>query len=153
MSGDYIESILSHKEQVARLLADMVRALCMRAAQHDDSKFSDEEAAAYEEALPKFKDVAYGSPEYIIVCQSIRPAIQHHVNVNRHHPEYFGEDGVSGMNLIDLVEMTCDWIAAAKRSGSDVVEALQVNRKRFGLSDQLYRIILQTVLFLLDAED
>ena len=152
MSVDYVESVLSHKEQVARLLAEVSGALCMRAAQHDDSKFSDEEAAAYAEALTRLNAAPYGSPEYILACERIRPAIEHHYRVNRHHPEHF-PNGVSDMNLVDLVEMTCDWIAAAKRSGGDVVEALQVNRKRFGLSDQLYRIILQTVLYLLDAED
>jgi hypothetical protein len=31
--------------------------------------------------------------------------LKHHYAHNRHHPEFFGEDGVDGMSLVDVIEM------------------------------------------------
>ncbi|WP_216369609.1 DUF5662 family protein, partial [Brevibacillus sp. MCWH] len=64
---------------------------------------------------------------------------------NSHHPEFY-ENGVDGMDLFDLVEMVCDWMAAAKRhDDGNIYESLKINKERFGLSDQLYNIIKNTV--------
>src|SRR5258706_556518 len=98
-------NVLQHKKLVASYLESVVSDLFERAMVHDDSKFGPEEFDAYEEALPKFEKTVYGSPEYIQVCRDIKPAIKHHITSNRHHPEYFGERGINGMSLIDLVEM------------------------------------------------
>lgn len=141
------ENILQHKRLVASYIEQVVSDLIKRAIVHDDTKFGPEEFDAYEEALPKFEQTVYGSPEYIQVCKDIKPAIQHHITSNRHHPEYFGDAGINGMTLIDLVEMVCDWIAASQRGGGpvDIDKGLEINKERFGISDQLFEIIKNTV--------
>lgn len=142
-------NVLQHKRLVASYLESVVSDLFERAIVHDDSKFGPEEFDAYEEALPKFEKTVYGSPEYIQVCRDIKPAINHHITSNRHHPEYFGEKGITGMSLIDLVEMTCDWLAASQRGkDGDIDKGLEINKERYGIDDQLFEIIKNTVAHL-----
>jgi hypothetical protein len=48
------------------------------------------------------------------------------------------------MDLFDLVEMFCDWIAAAKRNPADGVK-LAYNVELFGIQDQLASILANTL--------
>jgi hypothetical protein len=49
------------------------------------------------------------------------------------------------MSLLDVLEMTVDWKAASERhADGDIVKSVEVNRKRYGVSDQLAGIILNT---------
>ena len=51
-----------------------------------------------------------------------------------------------GMTLVDLLEMICDWKAATMRHiDGDIYKSLVDNKKRFGISDDLYEILLNTV--------
>ena len=75
----------------------------------------------------------------------MKPALDHHYRFNKHHPEYYA-DGIKGMNLIDLVEMFCDWLAATKRhKDGDIFESIKINKARFGYSGLLETIFLNTV--------
>lgn len=59
-----------------------------------------------------------------------------------HKPEL----GISGMSLLDLVEMLCDWKAATLRhNDGDIRKSIEINQKRFGYSDELKRILLNTL--------
>lgn len=56
------------------------------------------------------------------------------------------EHGIHGMTLLDLVEMFCDWKAATLRhKDGDIRRSIELNQKRFGYSDDLKRILLNTV--------
>ncbi len=48
------------------------------------------------------------------------------------------------MDLFDLVEMVCDWMAVAKRNPEDGVK-LAYNVELFGIQDQLAAIIANTL--------
>lgn len=53
---------------------------------------------------------------------------------------------ISEMSLLDLIEMLCDWKAAAERvSGGDLLRSIEQNQERFGYSDELKSILLATV--------
>jgi hypothetical protein len=151
MLSEHVAGVLDHKKQVALLLHAISTELNQRAIEHDDSKFSPEELESFEEATPRLKTLTYGSEEYRAELRKIKPAIQHHYQQNRHHPEYFefeadGLHGIDGMNLIDLIEMVCDWIAATKRvKDGDIYKSLSINQERFHISDQLNGIIKNTV--------
>ncbi len=140
-------NVLQHKRLVASYIERVASDLFKRAIEHDNTKFMPEEFDAYEEALPKFEQTTYGSEAYKQVCRDIKPAIQHHITSNRHHPEYFGEAGINGMTLIDLIEMVCDWIAASQRTekSNDIYQGLEINKERFHIDDQLFQIIKNTV--------
>ena len=50
------------------------------------------------------------------------------------------------MNLIDLLEMICDWKAATLRhDDGDIYKSLEINHQRFGYSYQLHHILKNTV--------
>ena len=53
---------------------------------------------------------------------------------------------VNNMNLFDVLEMVIDWYAATKRhSDGDISKSIQINKDRFGLSDQLVSLIGNTI--------
>jgi hypothetical protein len=56
--------------------------------------------------------------------------LMHHDAHNRHHPEFFGEDGVDGMTLVDVIEMLADWKAASERhDDGDLAKSLEIDRQ------------------------
>lgn len=70
--------------------------------------------------------------------------MQHHYTHNSHHPEHFA-NGVSGMSLLDVMEMFCDWKAASEQHKNGSIErSIHINRERFGFSEQLASILENT---------
>ncbi|SRR5216683_2672673 len=143
--NEHIDGVLEHKKLVASYMAHIASELFMRSAVHDNSKFSPEEFDAFVEATPQLKHLTYGSDEYRQALKHIKPALEHHYLVNRHHPEYYSH-GINGMSLIDIIEMVCDWMAAVKRvKDGDIHKSLEINKERFGIDEQLQAIIRGTV--------
>jgi hypothetical protein len=146
MLTEHISGVLEHKKLVATYLQTIATELNRRALVHDDSKFSPEELDAFERMTPILKTLTYGTDEYKSALKELGPALQHHYQVNDHHPEFF-PDGISGMNLIQVVEMICDWMAAVQRmkDGGDIDKSLEINQQRFSINDQLAGIFRNTV--------
>jgi len=72
-------------------------------------------------------------------------ALGHHYAKNRHHPEHFAR-GTKDMNLIDLIEMFCDWKAATMRHNDGNLEkSIEKNQTRFGMSEELTEIFKNTI--------
>jgi hypothetical protein len=142
--SDSTLATLVHSRRVDELLLQLISGLQERVTQHDLSKLYDPEKPIFDEYSPKLKDSTYGSDEYWQFLEEMQVALDHHYAVNRHHPEHFAT-GVDGMNLIDLVEMLCDWKAATERhDDGDLERSLEVQRGRFNLSDQLVSILRNT---------
>lgn len=130
---------------VQKLLAKMQIELMKRQFTHDQSKLNLPEVEAFAEVTPKLKKLTYGSPEYHDNLKLIQSALKHHYSVNRHHPEFF-ENGIEGMNLIDLIELICDWYAASKRhADGDIHKSIKIGAERFGISHQLVAILNNTI--------
>ena len=144
MPSDFVKDLVQHKQWVAENMQAATTELFLRAAVHDNSKFSPEEFELYDKVFPELQKYAYGSPELRAVYAQIKPALKHHFSVNRHHPEYH-ESGIKGMNLIDMLEMVCDWMAASRRSQTGIDKGLEINKERYGIDDQLFEIIKNTV--------
>jgi hypothetical protein len=54
--------------------------------------------------------------------------------------------GLHGMSLLDILEMLCDWKAATLRhNDGDIRRSIEINQKRFGYSDELKQILLNTL--------
>lgn len=141
-----IKTTQVHIDSVGDKLSTMSSALLQRGRDHDASKLQEPELPIFVEYTPKLKGLTYGSAEYKKCLAEMKPALDHHYEVNSHHPEFFGGD-VGKMNLVDLVEMLCDWIAATERhADGNIEDSFQVNAKRFGLSDQLLSILKNSVV-------
>lgn len=144
--------LVNHCELVNKFCKKVAIDLIKRGDRHDVSKIGEEEFDLFKEFTPLLKGLTYGSPEYIATMEKLRPAIEHHYKANRHHPEFF-PDKIKGMNLIDIIEMFCDWYSATKRhADGDIFRSIEINQKRFGYSDDFKQILLNTVEFLQEAE-
>lgn len=141
---DVVRSTARHIRRVGRLLAQCIGNLADRAVSHDASKWCEAEWPAFKDATPRLANLTYGSDEYKASLRSIKPAIDHHNMVNRHHPEHH-KDGIDGMTLLDLVEMLADWKAATERHhDGSLNKSFEHNKERFKMSDQLVRILENT---------
>jgi len=151
---------MRHIETVRNYLNTVIKELLYRQEQHDQSKMQEPEAAIFEEYTPKLRDVTYGSELYNQYLKEMQVALDHHYSNNRHHPEFFSltvaddfaywEDGkrtlLSCMTLIDLIEMLCDWKAGALRhADGDIFKSININQSRFGYSDELKQVLINTV--------
>lgn len=142
MNNDSTQDTLQHIKEVQNEIQEFAKELYHRGLNHDKSKLKSPEKELFDKYTPLLRSSAYGSAEYYKNLEGLQPALKHHYSVNSHHPQYYGESGIDGMNLLDLVEMWCDWKAATKRTNSgSIAESLEINRHRFKMSDQLYNIL------------
>lgn len=133
-----------HINQVREFLLTMLNELSERAINHDKSKLESPEIEIFTEYTPKLKDSTYGSEEYKGFLKEMNVALSHHYDNNSHHPEHY-IDGIRGMDLLDIVEMFCDWKAATMRhTDGDIYKSIEYNQKRFGYSDDLASIFRNT---------
>ena len=142
---DSMAETQKHKDRVRTFIYEITDILEQRGVVHDDSKFCAPEKEILDEWTPKLRGVTYGSDEYREMPAQMKPMVEHHHKHNRHHPEYY-KNGVDGMDLIDVIEMFCDWKAATKRhDDGDIRKSIEINQKRHRLSGQLAQIFLNTV--------
>jgi hypothetical protein len=135
---------LKHIRQVQENIGIIIETLRRRADDHDDSKLHSPEVEYFDEYTPKLAGCTYGSEEYKQFLAELKVALNHHYGVSRHHPEHF-ENGIRGMNLVDLVEMICDWYAATKRhNDGDLMKSIAINQERFGYSDDVKALLENT---------
>jgi len=141
-----ISATLDHVQNVQRLLARCAADLTNRLIEHDASKFSPDEWQHFLAHTETLAGLTYGSEQYKAALQEMRPAIENHYKLNRHHPEHhLGR--IRDMTLIDLLEMLCDWVAAAKRhKDGDIFRSLEVNQERFSYGSELKQIFENTVV-------
>jgi len=133
-----------HIEIIQHLVDAVIYNLTKRAEKHDTSKLQYPEKEMYDKFTPLLRKSTYGSKEYKETLIEMGEALQHHYNENTHHPEHFA-DGINEMSLFDLIEMFCDWQAAQLRhANGDFFESLEINKKRFNMSEQLYDIFINT---------
>ena len=133
-----------HIERVRNLLNVCITELLSRGELHDQSKLESPEVEAFTEFTPKLAASVYNSDEYIKNKLAMGPALEHHYANNRHHPEHH-KNGVDDMNLLDMVEMLCDWKAASERHNSgNIRKSIEINANRFNLSPQLVKILENT---------
>jgi hypothetical protein len=130
-----------HIGHVRHFLYAFMRQLGNRAADHDESKFGSEEKPFFDKITPLLKTLTYGSDEYKASLKELGTALQHHYQVNSHHPEHY-PNGVAGMNLLDLVEMFCDWRAASMRTkDGDFFKSVEIGIDRFKIEPMLAQIL------------
>jgi len=138
----HIASIIKHKLLVFVEMQRVCLKLTYRAIVHDMSKFRNKESKGFSVVVRKLAKVKYGSDEYKALLEDIKDSVKEHYLVNSHHPEFY-KNGVDGMNIYDMIEMICDWKAAAKRHKppGTIEQSFDINRDRFKISSELERIL------------
>lgn len=140
---DSTNDTLAHIDEVRQQMRRVIGDLHDRSLRHDRSKLGPDEKPHFDRETPKLKELVYGSEEYKASLKRLGEALQHHYANNDHHPEHFGEDGVAGMNLMQVVEMFCDWVAASKRNKGGTLN-LEASFARFNFDPQLANIFRNT---------
>ena len=136
---------LLHIKRVNELLLRFAKDLMYRAICHDNSKLREPEKSAFDTFTPKLKGCTYGSEEYKQYLSDLKPALDNHYKRNSHHPEHY-DNGIDGMDLLDIVEMFMDWKAAGERhADGSIVKSIEHNKGRFNISEQLVSIFKNTV--------
>ena len=143
---------MKHIENVRKYIKFFTDRLTTRGIEHDKLKLETPELEVFAEYTPKLAGTTYGSEEYNECLKEMDIAIQHHYANYRHHPEHF-EKGVNDMNLIDVVEMLCDWKASSMRQhDGNLLKSIETNAQRFGCNNQLKQIFINTAK-LFDEQD
>lgn len=135
-----------HIQEVGRLISIVIQNLLKRMAEHDKTKLEAPEVELFDKFTPLLVGVTYNSDEYKKFLEELKPALDHHYAKNRHHPESF-QNGIKDMNLVDILEMLCDWNAASKRhNDGNIRKSIAINQQRFGYSDELKQILINTLV-------
>ena len=136
---------LKHMLRIRDLMNILVKELLNRGELHDLSKLESPEIEAFAEKGNQLKHLEFNSPEYNANKKEIDLAIQHHYAHNRHHPEHF-KNGISDMNLIDLLEMFVDWKASSERQyNGNLRKSIETNGARFNFPPILIKIFENTM--------
>lgn len=148
MSTDYDSQLETreHIETVRGFMRAVIAELEDRAERHDASKLEEPELSVFNEYTPKLKNSTYGSDEYKAFLAGMGEGLRHHYAHNDHHPEHF-ENGIAGMDLVQLTEMLCDWNAATMRhADGDLRGSIEQNAERFGYGEEIKRLLLNTAI-------
>lgn len=136
---------LEHIRNVQKYLNLLVRQLLDRGEKHDSSKLESPEVELFEQVTSKLKGLTFGSDEYKESLKVLDPALSHHYAKNRHHPEHW-KNGINDMNLIDIIEMFCDWKAATLRHhDGNLNKSIDIQAQRYNINSQLVEIFKNTV--------
>lgn len=136
-----------HIDMVNKIGRIYINELTTRLANHDKSKLESPEVEEFAKVTNGLAKTTYGSEEYTrILKEDLAKALEHHYAYNRHHPEHFGDRGVDGMNLFDLVEMFIDWLAASKRQNNgNLMVSIDKSCERFNITGTLANVLKNSV--------
>lgn len=141
-----------HIEKVRKYIRFITDKLTTRGVNHDAVKLDTPEVELFAEYTDVLKNLEYNSPEYKENLSKLSVALDHHYANCRHHPEHF-QNGINDMNLVDIVEMLCDWKAASERQhNGNLLTSIEQNASRFKMTDQTKQILLNTAKLLDEAE-
>lgn len=136
-----------HIHRVRQLLTICINHLLKRALDHDQSKLEEPEFSIFAKEGAKLKSLQYGSKEYEESLKELKVALDHHYANNRHHPEHF-PNGINDFNLIDLIELLCDWIASSERQhDGNIRKSIETGARRFNIDSQLTNILENSIDF------
>ena len=146
MTYDSRPDTLEHIACVQRYVREVITELLVRADEHDASKLRSPEVEVFDRVTPMLRGLTYGSDEYKRALADMGPGLAHHYAANDHHPEHF-PGGIADMNLVQIVEMLCDWKAATLRhDDGDLARSIEQNAARFGYGDEITGLLLNTAL-------
>lgn len=135
----------AHRQVVIKVGYQIVQDLLTRIADHDLSKFQEPEKSCYDKYIPQLREAKYGSKEYYKIREKMKKeGLDHHYQVNRHHPEHF-ENGIEGMTIVDLVEYFVDTYSASTKSDTPYSEGVKKNASTHKLPKELVQIFINTV--------
>lgn len=143
--ADSTKDTKAHIIKVQDNIDAAIQNLNTRATLHDLSKLREPEKSGFDAMMGRLSNAVYGSDDYKAALAEGKSTIARHYAANDHHPEHW-PGGVNDMSLLSILEMLCDWKAASERTKQgSIQQSLPINKERFGISDQLYAVLENTV--------
>ena len=134
---------LEHIKRVKSKMEFFASVLAARGANHDNSKLTEPEYSGWL-AMDREPRYPYGSKKYYDKMHRYKEVLEHHYSVNSHHPEHFKDPSLQ-MDLVDLIEMLCDWFSYSDNiSWLEGYNAINSQCARFGLNDTIRHLLLNT---------
>lgn len=141
---DSAQDTREHIWKVQEFIGVIIGQLRHRAQYHDESKLKEPEKTLLDKYTPELAALTYGSDEYKSMLEKLKPALDHHYEANQHHPEHW-KNGIEGMDLLDIIEMFCNWKAATLRhNDGDLKKSIDHNSERFNIPPTLAKIFHNT---------
>ena len=140
---EYIEK---HQNAVKRWLAHFSMILQSRAIKHDESKLQEPEYSLWKK-MDEEPRYPYGTKEYSSKLKRWQHLFKLHWKDkrNRHHPEHFVSP-VAEMDLMDMIEMLCDWLGYKETvSYSEASKLVDNQCKRFNFPEEFKSLLLNTL--------
>lgn len=138
---DYMAHVIRVKKNMAILMCDLEE----RARTHDMSKTQSPEKEGYDKYIPLLRTAKYGTEAYNKIREDMRKdCLDHHYEVNRHHPEHF-ENGIRDFTIVDLFEYFVDCYSSSLLSDTPFEEGVKINAKKHNLPPELVQIFINTV--------
>ncbi len=140
MSFDSTADTKRHIKLVQDALDQFTADLELRADFHDSSKLEEPEKSGIDQSRERLWEIGWGNEGYAELRWEAWG--KHHAEVNDHHFEHF-ENGILGMNLMQLVEHFCDQYAACQTSpNGDILKSIEHHAATYG--PVLTQIMLNT---------
>lgn len=134
-----------HISRVSFFIHKFIKELIDRADGHDKSKLDSPEVEIFTEFTPKLAHLTYGSKEYDECTAQMKVALDHHYAKNRHHIQHH-KLGIEDMNLVDIIEMFCDWRAATERHhDGNLCKSISIQASKHNINPQLVKIFENSV--------
>ena len=140
----FLLRIHDHTFGVRSRVTRICTALITRAITHDNSKYSEKELNAHISMADEMDGIKYGTDAYYTIKKKYEALSAEHFANNRHHPEHHPK-GIDDMNLVDVIEMLCDWLTGSENTGTPVERSLEINEKRYNVSPQLMNLLRNTI--------
>ena len=143
LEAEGLRLVANHIKDVQFYMAQIIHYLTTAARIHDSSKYSPQEIGlvikkAQLDAIP------YMSEEYKAALANVQDGLQHHYQMNPHHPEFW-TNGVEDMSMLNLLELLADWKAASDATvGGSLDNSIEKNTERFNLSPEMVRLLTNT---------
>lgn len=151
-----------HQQIVAKYMIAIAKRIYDRAMVHDASKLQEPERSYYIDPVFSLnnENVEYGSERYKELTAQMGKGWDHHKTHNDHHVEFFEpyavqtlNDPIRAMDMFALLEMLCDWIAAAQRKGNAPVDAFKFLVEKHPMDEQLQEVIKNTLAMIEGSVD
>jgi len=143
---------MKHIEKVRYYIKHITDRLAIRGINHDRIKLESPEVEVFAEHTDSLAGLQYGSEAYKASLKAMESTLAHHYANSRHHPEHFA-NGINDMNLVDIVEMLCDWKASSLRhTDGNLLKSIETNAERFGYDEQLKQIFINTAKLIDEIE-
>ena len=102
------EYVNSHINRVQKWIGKFSTILFIRGINHDKSKLCEPELSLWKK-MDEEPRYPYGTSKYKEKLNRYKEVFQQHYKHNKHHPEHWS-GYYCDMDLMDVIEMLCDWL-------------------------------------------